>query len=148
MSNLNLNTSNMKDIFIINKEHVVPKLPKKVKSKIMLESLELKKFDDAFTKSIHKLYLKLIEDIALMEYVIGVLDNYKIDTKLIKNSSDLSPLRLLFNEVIVALNEYNFSINANFNDNQNEFITPYHIEKNNGFLSFDYFNFIKRYRKN
>jgi hypothetical protein len=58
MSNLNLNTSNMKDIFIINKEHVVPKLPKKVKSKIMLESLEFKKFDDAFTKSIHKLYLK------------------------------------------------------------------------------------------
>jgi hypothetical protein len=38
-----------------------------------------------------------------MEYVIGVLDHYKIDTKLIKNSSDLSPLRLLFNEVIVAI---------------------------------------------
>ena len=59
----------MKDIFIINTEHMIPIKPNNVKFKKFLDtSLELKTFDAAFKKSIDILHLKLINDIiALME---------------------------------------------------------------------------------
>ena len=87
----------------------------------------------------------------MLEYLCNEIIQFKyMDLDKFKTPKDLSPLRVFFNEVMVAINEFNFSCNANFTDPHNMFIFEYHHDEYklllpSGFLSFDYFNFIMRY---
>ena len=128
--------------FIIKEEHKVPTYRKNI-----LDSTEFKSFYNEFNTSIQKLSLKLNTDIDMLEFLYDKIEKFDISGFRFFTAGDLKPIRDLCNEALVGINEFDFSINANFNDSQNAFITEYHLDKYlpYGFLSFDYFNFLMRY---
>jgi len=130
--------------FIEKNDHKVPKYIKNI-----LESSKFITFKTNIEKDMKKLLLKLNSDILMLEYLCDQVDKFEVKPDNFHHVNDLIPLRELFNAVLVGINEFDFSMNANFNDSKNKFITPYHhmvYEKllPSGFLSFDYFNSIMR----
>ena len=131
--------------FIVINAHKVPKYNKNI-----LKSDNFLAFKSNIEKGMKKLLSKLNSDIQMLEYLCVKVKNFEVNPDSIRNPSDLVPFRVLFNSVLVGINEFDFSMNANFNDSNNKFITPYHhiVYENllpSGFLSFDYFNSIMRY---
>jgi hypothetical protein len=139
-------------IIVILKDQVdVNKLQEQVLRTLPTRDLQIKTLLDALQLKADRTQEKLISDIEMLEYLCNEIIQFKyMDLDKFKTPKDLSPLRVFFNEVMVAINEFNFSCNANFSDPHNMFIFEYHRDKYNlllpsGFLSFDYFNFIMRY---
>jgi len=131
--------------FIVIDAHKVPKYNKNI-----LESDKFLIFKNRIEKDMKKLLSKLDSNIQMLEYLCNEVINSVVNPDNFHTPNDLIPLRVLFNAVLVGINEFDFSMNANFNDSNNKFITPYHhiVYENllpSGFLSFDYFNSIMRY---
>jgi hypothetical protein len=123
---------------------MITKFPNIIRSENFL------KFKKNIEKDMIMLLSKLNSDIQTLEFICDEVKDFKVIPEQFHIPGDLLPFRRLFNRTLVGINEFNFSINANFYDSKNRFITPYHLIIYNdllpsGFLSFDYFNSIMRY---
>ena len=96
-------------------------------------------WDTNFRNSISILENKIVLDINMMKAVEQLL-SHEIDiNELLKNN--FKSIRDLYDLIFVSKNEYYFSCNADFEQNNNSYVLPYHRQHyKKGFCTRDYYN--------